>query len=328
MSKHRKKDTPLWRRLGQLFPVKKGNLTVVTLCIIVATTFWFFSALNKSDYTTRINYPVTFSYPTDSTYLLSQLPESIILQVNGGGWNLLRKTLLANAQPIRIALDEPAETKFITGQSLSEEIKAALGDVSLDYIVTDTLHINIDSTLEKEATIVLDSAAINLEENHWLTSPVSMTPRTVKLHGPSSVISQAPDTLMVSLSDQEIDENYKETIPLSYSNTTVEVIPKEVNVAFDVAPFVPLNKQVSLTILNFPEDSSVYLVQNQVTVNFWMRESLIKDYPVDSARFRVVADLHNIDPQDSTLSPIVRAHPEFAKRISVRPSKLSVRYAP
>ena len=328
MSNRSSKKKSLWHRLGKLIPVKDGNLKVVTLCVIAATTFWFFSALNKNDYTTRINYPVTFAYSTDSTYLLSQLPESITLQVNGGGWNLLRKTLLVNTQPMEIILEEPTKTKYITGQSLAGEIERTLGDVRLDYIVTDTLHLEIDSMLEKEVTVALDSTAIDLEENYWITSPVAITPRRVKLRGPASVVGQAADTLMISLPDQEIDQEYEATVPLSYVNTMVEAVPKETQVQFAVAAFVPVNKRVPLVPLNFPKDSSAYLQQKQVNVSFWMRESLVEDNPVDSAKFRVVANYYNINVRDSTLVPSVSTHPDFARRIAIRPNKLKVRYAP
>ncbi len=113
MNKRRKKDLPLWQRLNQRFSAKEGNLKIVLLCVLAATTFWFFSALNKTDYTTRLDYPIVFSYPTDSTYLLSQLPENISVQVSGGGWHLLRKTLLVNTRPVQITLDEPTRVKAI-----------------------------------------------------------------------------------------------------------------------------------------------------------------------------------------------------------------------
>ena len=296
--------------------------------MVAATTFWFFSALNKPDYTTQIDYPITFAYRADSTYLLSQLPESITLQVNGGGWNLVRKTLLFNAQPMEITLEEPTTTKFITGQSLSAEIERALGDVRLNTIVTDTLRIDIDSMAEKQVTVALDSTLVDLEENHWLTSPVSISPQTVTLRGPASVVRQASDTLMITLPDQEIDEDYESTVPLTYINTMVEAEPKEANVQFAVAAFVPVNKRVRLTRLNFPRDSSVYLSQDQVNVSFWMRESLVDNNPLDSARLRVVANFYNINSRDSTIAPIVSFHPDYARRMSVRPKKIKVRYAP
>ena len=257
---------------------------------------------------------------------MDQLPESITLQVNGGGWNLVRKTLLVNAQPMEIELEDPTNTKFITGQSLATEIERVLGDVRLDNIITDTLRINIDSMLVKSVTVALDSTHIDLEENYWLTSPVAINPRTVRLRGPASVISQASDTLMVSLPDQEIDESYEATIPLSYVNTMVEAIPRETNVQFSVAAFVPVNQRVTLTLRSFPRDSSVYLLQRQVNVNYWMKEEFVEGNPTDSVTFKVVANFRNINPRDSTLVPTVSQYPNFARRITVRPKKLKVRY--
>lgn len=296
------------------------------LCILAATTFWFFSALNKTDYTTRLEYPIVFSYSTDSTYLLSQLPENISVQVSGGGWNLLRKTLLVNTQPVQITLNEPTKVKAIPGQALIEEVEAVLGDVRLNYVVTDTLRINIDSVLEKKVRVVVDSNSIGLEENHWITSPIALRPDFVVLHGPASVVSQASDTLAISLADREINERYEATVPLRYINTMVQVVPPEAQVAFDVLPFVAFKKRVPLTPINFPRDSSAYLGLDQVTVNFWVRESLANEILLDSTFFTVTVDLSEVNARDSTLVPVVQGYPEYARRISVRPAKLKVRY--
>ena len=326
MNKRRKKDLLPWQRLGQRFSAKEGNWTVILLCILAATTFWFFSALNKTDYTTRLEYPVVFSYPTDSTYLLSQLPDHISVQVSGGGWNLLRKTLLVNTRPVQITLDEPTRVKAIPGQALTEEVEAVLGDVRLNYIVTDTLRINIDGVLEKQVRVVVDSSNVDLEENHWITSPIALRPPFVTLHGPASVVSQASDTLVISLSDREIDERYVATVPLRYINTMVQVVPPEAQISFDVSPFVNLKKRVPLTTANFPGDSSAYLGLDQVTVNFWVRESLANENLLDSTFFTVTADFSDVDAGDSTLVPVVQQHPKYARRISIRPAKLKVRY--
>ena len=252
MSKRRKKDAPLWQRLGKRFSAKEGNLKIVLLCLLAATTFWFFSALNKTDYTTRIDYPVEFLYPADSTYLLSQLPENISVQVSGGGWHLLRKTLLVNSSPVQITLDEPTRVKAIPGQSLTEEVEAVLGDVRLNYIVTDTLRINIDGVLEKQVRVVVDSNDVALEENHWITSPITLRPNFVTLHGPASVVSQASDTLVVNLPEREIDERYAATVPLRYINTMVQVVPPEAQISFDVSPFVNFKKGCPSPLITSP----------------------------------------------------------------------------
>ncbi len=326
MSKRRKRDLPLWQGLSQRFSAKEGNLTIVLLCILAATTFWFFSALNKTDYTTRLDYPVVFSYPTDSTYLLRQLPEHISVQVSGGGWNLLRKTLLVNTRPVQITLDEPTKVKSISGQALIEEVEAVLGDIRLNYVVTDTLRISIDSVLEKQVRVVVDSNNVDLEEDHWITSLIALRPNFVTLRGPASVVRQASDTLAVNLPDREIDERYEATVPLRYINTMVQVVPPEARISFDVSPFISFKKRVPLITVNFPRDSTAYLGLDQVTVSFWVRESLANESLLDSTVFTVMADYADVNARDSTLVPIVQAHPEYARRISVRPVKLKVRY--
>ncbi len=84
-----------------------------------------------------------------------------------------------------------------------------LGDVRLNYIVTDTLRINIDGVLEKQVRVVVDSNNVDLEENHWITSPIALQPNFVTLHGPASVVGQASDTLTINLPDREIDETLR-----------------------------------------------------------------------------------------------------------------------
>ena len=159
MKKRASKIATLGRRLRVLFP-QEGNYKIVALCVAGATIFWFFSALNKPNYTTRIQYPIAFSYNTDSTYLLSSLPEDITLEISGGGWDLLRKTLVFNEPPLEIPLDDPTQTKFIPSQSLANRIRRNLAGVALNAIVTDTLFIDIDSMRSKEVPVVLDSARL------------------------------------------------------------------------------------------------------------------------------------------------------------------------
>ncbi len=295
--------------------------------MLAATTFWFFSALNKNDYTTQINYPIVFAYEADSTYLLSQLPEDISMQVNGGGWDLLRKTLSINVQPIEVDLEEPTKVKYITGESLSETVRTLLGDVRLDRILTDTLRINIDSTLTKEVVVLLDSTTVGLEEAHWITSPVLVNPQRATLKGPASVVNQAPDTLVVQLPEQEISSDYEETVSISYTNPMAEVSPEEAEVRFSVDRFVAFSKSVPLTLRHFPRDSSAYLAQKTVQVNFWVEETVAEDISVDSVDFRVIADLRRTGP-DSLLVPVVRRQPDFARQVIVVPRQLRVQYAP
>ncbi|WP_341292972.1 hypothetical protein [Catalinimonas locisalis] len=326
MSRGRINTKEKLRKFVQFFPSNKDKLKVVTLCLLVATTFWFFSALNKN-YNTRIEYPLTFNYDQDSTYVLSSLPENILIEVSGGGWNLLRKTLLFDTPPIEVPLEDPVSTKFITGQSLSQQLAEQLGDVQLDYVVTDTLFINIDQAAEKEIVVTLDSSSIHLGDSYQLISPVILSPGRATLKGPMTILQDIGDTLYLSLPDpeNEINADYQQTIPLEYSaSDLVSVIPEEVNVEFSVAPFDLLTRSVEVTTIDFPADSSLRLSPNRVDVTFWIQNeylNLIKEFD-----FEVVANLRTLNLKDSTLTPVLRTYPEFAKNIAISPSKLRVEH--
>ncbi len=311
----------------RLFPSNKEKLKVVTLCLLAATTFWFFSALNKSDYTTRIEYPVAFSYQNDSTYVLSALPEHVLIEVSGGGWNLLRKTLLFDTPPVEVALEDPVGTKYITGQELSQQIADKLGEVRLNYVVTDTLFFSIDQAATKEVSIALDSSSIRLGDSYQITSPITLNPARATITGPKTVLEDLSDTLYVSLSGEEaITTDMQQSVMLDYSGSDlVTIAPDEVRVSFKVTPFDLVTRSVEVTQVGFPQDSSLEILPNRVDVTFWIQNEyidLIQNYD-----FEVVVNLRRLNLEDSTLTPVLKSYPKFAKNIAISPSKLRVQNA-
>jgi hypothetical protein len=108
------------------------------MCLMAATTFWFLNALNK-DYSTRLSYPIEFDYD-DSTYIsISTLPKKVRLNVSGYGWNLLKKSLQVNANPLNYRVANPLQARYITGSNLLQPITEQLRDIRVNYVVEDTI---------------------------------------------------------------------------------------------------------------------------------------------------------------------------------------------
>lgn len=315
------------RQLAWLLPSpKEGNVKAIFLSILIATTFWFFNALNKSDYSTSINYPIAFDYDQDSTYLLSQLPENITVEISGGGWNLLKKTLLFDRPPVRITLDSPTSTKFIDVASISSLVRNKLEDVSLDDIVTDTLFLNIDKTSSKKVSLALDTSQVNLAEQHRIVSNIKISPEIAQLAGPASIITKIPDTVYVTMPDEVISDNFSEDLPIAISNLEhIQVEPEEASVSFEVAPFSLYEKEVSVSPVNFPADSSISLNKEYVKISFWLQNNYVE--LANNYIFQVVANFRTLNTKDSTVIPVLKSYPDFAKDITITPSKVEVKYA-
>ncbi|CAN5141203.1 YbbR-like domain-containing protein [soil metagenome] len=301
----------------------RENWQIVFLCIVAATTFWFFNALNNT-YTTRLNYPIEFIYDGEGVVVVERLPSRITLDVSGGGWNLLRRTLWFSINPLKIRLDNPTERKYILGASLQTIISEQISEINLNYILTDTLPINIERKITKKVAVKVDSANISLGESHRITSPVTTTPDSIEVEGPSSLIDTFSDKIVLPVPKQEIVQNYKADITVKPDNTSnlLSVRPENVVVNFDVSAYTYQEKLVQLEKLNFPADSSLLIKDDGVIVSFHVDEKNLERVP--DAKFKIAVNLRRMDPEDSTLTPVIVQHPDYVFDLSVEPSKIRV----
>ena len=125
-----------------LAPLRKANWKVILLCFSTAATFWFFNALNKV-YTTRIDYPLNIVFNKDSLVAVKDPPEEIPVNVTGGGWQLLKRTISINTKPVVVQLENPVQTHFFTANNLLPIFSDQLTDLNINYIATDTIFFKI-----------------------------------------------------------------------------------------------------------------------------------------------------------------------------------------
>lgn len=296
---------------------------IIFLCVVAATTFWFFNALNNT-YTTRINYPIEFVYNDEEVVVVDKLPTRVRLDVSGGGWNLLRRTIWFRVNPIRVNLENPAERKYILGSSLKPIIAEQINEVNLNYIVTDTIPINIERKLTKKVAVEIDSANISLGSYHRISSPVLIEPDSIEVQGPSSYIESLADFIPIQIPKQDIVEDYEADVTVKPENASdlIQVYPENVVVSFEVSPYSLQEKVVNLEKLNFPADSSQYLKRDNVVVSFHVDEKNLDKVP--DAKFKVAVNLRRMNLNDSTLTPVIVQHPDYVFDISIDPPAIKV----
>ena len=298
---------------------------MVVLCLLAATTFWLLNALNKR-YTTKISYPIEFLVDNpDTVIVVKELPSKVEIDVSGGGWNLLRRTLWFNVNPLAIPLNNPTEVKHIPGSSLVPLISEQLSDISLNYVITDTLKIDIEAKMLKSAHLRIDSASINLAPSFRIMSEIAINPDTVTFVGPSSLISQLPDTVYLTLPDI-IASDYNENININgVESNLIHHAPQEVNVRFEVASFLRQTTVVDVVPMNFPADSSLVLLDIKVEVIYSVQEEMAG--AIEEEDFKIWADFNQFDQTDSTVTPILDSIPDFILELKINPDKLRVEKA-
>jgi YbbR domain-containing protein len=292
--------------------------------VIGTTTFWFLNALNK-EYTTDLRYPVTFNYDNDSAVLVKDFPEYIEVNVSGGGWELLRKTIWFNKNSLVIPIENPYTTSFISGAQLFALLNEDVDDIILNYMVTDTIDINIQPYFEKSLIAVIDSSKIDIREGYTIISPISIQPDTLIIAGPYNLIDTLDEVYYVSLPITNIDSEINEDIELTYYDPDlVHFYPPEINVQFEVARFINASAEVNIEMVNFPEDSSAYIDPIKAIIQFEIVEFYERRYnPLD---FLVIADYTNIITEDSTLALEIVQTPQYVRNYILDSTRVKVIY--
>jgi hypothetical protein len=214
-----------------------NNWKVVLLSLGGATTFWFFNALNK-EYSAVISYPIEFQFSRDSVVIIDPLPTTVTIDVSSGGWNLIRKTLFFNVTPIQIELENPTEISYYTRSALFPLVIDQLEELQVNYLITDTLHINIDKKKRKKVILKVDSLSIPLHEGYRLTSSILISPDTIELIGAKSFLDTLGKYYYIPLDASRIDDPYNQKVTVKGpEKAQMLAFPKEVRVAFDVERF-------------------------------------------------------------------------------------------
>jgi hypothetical protein len=290
---------------------RPNNLKVVVLSLATAAIFWFFNALNK-EYDTTVGYPVNWQFDVESYIVVDELPGKIRINVKGLGWKLLRASLGLQVKPITIILNNPAANKKIAGVSLTNRVDDELEDLQLNYILDDTLSINIDKRGKKTFGVYIDSTGISLAENYRIVSPISYDVDTMELEGPISLINNHPsDSFFININEKRINSDFDEQIDFEIQRQELFLFnPKSIHLTFSVAEFVQAARQIRIDQFEFPDNSDIYLKDTMCTVRFLVRKDIEPTIVADS--FKVVANFAEINKLDSSLIlKIQRSPPEI-----------------
>ena len=298
---------------------------MVVLAIATATVFWLFNALNK-EYDATVGYPISWEFDSEQYIIVDELPSSIRINVRGLGWNLLRASLGLKVSPISIVLGNPAVNRKIPGVSLTNRVADDLEELQLNYILEDTLHMNIDYRDKRSFAVYVDSSSISLSENFRVVSPVNFDVQLLEIEGPRELLYEnRSDSFLISINEDQINGNYNEDIRFTLERPELfRFNPPSLNVNFEVAEFILTERTVVIDRIDFPEDSSRYLQDTTCIVQFVARMDREQNIAADS--FKIVADYNLLNNTDSTLMLNIAKVPPDALETRVTSPQVRVQY--
>lgn len=300
---------------------------MVVLCVVAATTFWVLNALNKDNYITVVDQPIEFYYDREEFMAVEKLPTKIQIEVNGNGWDLLRKHFKVNVVPFPIELSDPSAQDYLLPATFQRALAEQTAPTQLTAILDDTLKIRIDRIVEEKLKVLLDTNINPLAENIRFASEVTIQPDCVTVSGPTSIIEQLGGQFLVDIGERELRDNFSGRIPLVLPEEHEEFLTlaeEEVDVAFEVVEFLAGQRVVRIRELNFPS-----------TVSLAGRDSIVvMQYLLDERQTQAFADLeleaivnyNTRSREDSTVTVTLRQVPDYLDSVRFIPDVFKLEY--
>lgn len=292
----------------------KRNWKAVVLCLVAATVFWFFNALNKT-YSANINFPLAFEYDHEKYIPVKPLPRSVKMNVTGIGWELFKKSSGLKVTPLSIPLERPSEVRRIVGSTLPPHFSTQLEGLQINFVITDTLILDIDENVKRKLSLAVDSIDGYIHPDYGVVSDIKILPDTFWVEGPKRLIGALPQVVGIKLPVNNIDQDFREEVELNFSGSNViKRNPPLAEVSFSVERFVEVNKKIPLTISNIPPKLKSAINVNEVTCWYRLPESQVNE-STDSTQ--ATLNLMKINRGNHILAPVVSGLPQRAKLIKI-----------
>jgi YbbR domain-containing protein len=304
----------LFNSILNIVRFNRRNWKAVVLCIFAATVFWFFNALNKS-YTTNINFPLTFDYDKDNYVPVRNLPAQVRLNVTGNGWDLFKRSTGVKVVPLEIPLERPADVKRIVGNSLQPFFSSQVEGMQLNFVLTDTLFVDLEPKAGRWIELTMDSIQFNLKRGYGLISDVDIEPDSIYVEGPRPVINRIKEPFKIRLHQRNIDESFSEDVEIDLPQSDViRRDPPTVSVKFRVDRMINLIDSVKLTAENIPPTVS-YIEDAWISVTFDVTEGTNMRAALQDVR--AVMDLKNFKRGSARVLPRVTGLPPFTRVVKI-----------
>jgi YbbR domain-containing protein len=310
-----------------LNPQKISNFKVAALCFMAAATFWVLNALNKDNYTTVVDFPIEIIYDANEFMAVEKLPNRLKLEINGNGWDLLRKYFKVNESPLLIEINNPSTKDYLLTSEIRRGLAESLNPTNLASILTDTVKFKIDKIVTRKIKIQADTSANTLAKNFRLTSPIETDPSVVNIKGPTSILQKLDGLLKVNLKEDKINKNFNKIITLDLPDSLKEFLELEeesVHIRFEVIQMLEGNKRLKLKLENFPNNVGLVQQPNTIIMSYLVDERKLED--LKALEFEAILNYNNRNKQDSTINVQVSPRPPYLENIKFEPEILKLKY--
>jgi hypothetical protein len=320
------------KRLSDIFEAlrleklkKDQRIIIFSVCLLIATIFWFLNALSKN-YTTTLSYPVKYINPPKDQFLVSDPPSKLELKVEAYGFTLLRHKLAFSFSPVIMDLTYIKQNTANSGNILSirtDDLKSKISDqVSKEITITDIspkiLTLTFDS-LKTKMVPVKPNAIVTTEHQFYITDSIAVNPQKIEVKGPSAILDTIQFIETKFLKFSEVSSAIERVVKVEHPENTI-LSDDKVTLTIHVERFTEKKIEIPLKVKTEKYEGQVKLFPSKVTVTFMV--SLSEFENITESDFEAYVDLDSVNSDLDNLKVIISSKPRNIKILRITPDSV------
>ncbi|MDY0196833.1 MAG: CdaR family protein [Tenuifilaceae bacterium] len=321
-------DTNLLRQFGNIFKRQKTKfkvkLAVFSFFLAVALILWYLNKLSY-EYNSDVNFPVRFENMPQGKLLVGDPPKSVLLNVRGFGYTLIRYRISSRLTTINIDMKSAGlimaqgdDHKFmlITNRSRHLFSNYLHGDLKLEKVSPDTLFFHFTDLAEKKV-VVSPKIKYTLKRQYMIAGKISVKPDSITLSGPQAIIDTITSIQTENKSFLDLNQTLQQEIPLQ-SIPQVSLSHRNVRVTIPVERFTEANFSLPIEVKNLPDSIRLIVLPRSVNVKCNVVRSDYQD--IENSSVKAYVDFNEAKVMlDNKLRVRVQGKPHSISNLTFEP---------
>ncbi len=300
---------------------ERRRISLFFISLTLAIGAWMFFSLSNR-YVYQVRTVVRFvNFPQNKAFHSLQ-SDTVKLQVEGTGWQLLFSKLRISPQSVDIDLRELRKQTYISlSDQLNDINKQFASTQKVVYVMPDTLYFDFSSRAVKKIPIRLVQN-IQFKSNYGLSDSVQISPYYVTVTGPLEELAMIDHWNTDTLTMKDVNGSISSKILLQRpSKANINIYPGIVDIRLLVDEFTEKIIEIPVKVLNNNDYSNIKLLPDKVKITFL---TALSNYPeIDRRDFEVIVDLNNWKEKGYQQLPAkVSRFPEFCKLVKIEPQNI------
>lgn len=308
--------------LIKLTKVERKRFLVLVVCLLCAIGAWLFLALNQTYVYTAKTVLIYKDFPQKKAFKALQT-DTVDLQVEGTGWQLLFARLRVNPQSVTVSLEKLNTRNFILfSEQLPKINKQLETSQKIISVKPDTLYFDFSKRTNKRVPLKL-RYDFSFVTQYGIANEIQLKPSYVNISGPQEELAKIKEWYTDTLKLKNLQYSASIRVAIKTNNmVNVSIYPTSVGVKVPVDEFTEKTIEVPLNLINNRDFYDVKLYPKKVKVTFMVAlsryEEIDEDFIVANVDVNEWKLLHH-----EQLTVKIARFPEYCKLVSINPTKIN-----